>query len=72
MKIKVKVKLKYKEEKCEKIGENYFLLFVKDMPIEGKANKAVVKILADYFGVSKSRIKIIFGLKSREKIIEIV
>lgn len=72
MKISVKVKLKAKEEKCEKIGESNFAIFVKNAPIEGRANEAVVKILAKYFGVSKSQIKIISGLKSRQKIIGIL
>ncbi len=67
----VKVKLKAKEEKCEKIGENEYLVFVKEAPVEGKANEAIIKILAKYFKVSKSQIKIISGLKSRQKIIEI-
>lgn len=81
MKIKVKVKLKAKEEKCEKIGEpphiimcggeNDFAVFVKETPIEGRANEAVIRILAKYFGVSKSQIKIVSGLKSRQKVIEI-
>jgi len=71
MKIKAKIKLKAKEEKCEKIGENNFVIFVKNAPIEGRANEAIIKILAKYFNVAKLRIKIISGLKSRQKIIEI-
>lgn len=71
MKIFVKVKLKSRKEKCEKISENNFLIFVKDAPIEGRANEAVLKILAKYFKISKFQIKIILGLKSRQKVIEI-
>ena len=61
MKISVKVKLKAKEEKCEKISDNNFAVFVKDAPHKGKANEAVIRILAKYFKVSKSQIKIIIG-----------
>lgn len=72
MKISVKVKLRAKEEKCEEISENNFVVFVKEAPFHGRANEAVVKILAKYFGVLKSQVKIISGLKSRQKIIEII
>ena len=40
-------------------------------PVEGKANEALVEFLADHFGVRKSRIQIIKGLKSRMKTISI-
>ena len=37
----------------------------------GKANKAVIDILAEHFGVAKGRIEIVRGLKSRHKVIKI-
>jgi uncharacterized protein (TIGR00251 family) len=37
----------------------------------GKANKAVIEVLAEFFKVKKRDIKIIRGEKSREKVIEI-
>ena len=40
-------------------------------PVDGKANKAVIEILAEYFRVKKGNIRIIQGEKNREKIIEI-
>jgi uncharacterized protein (TIGR00251 family) len=39
--------------------------------VEGKANKALVDFLSEHFGVSKARIEIIKGLKSRHKTIMI-
>jgi len=39
--------------------------------IDGKANKALIKLLADYFEVPKGRIQITKGLKSRLKTISI-
>jgi len=69
--IEVKVKAKAREEKVEKLGENSFNVFVKALPIGGKANEAVIKLLADYFKLAKSRIKIVSGLKSKRKIVEI-
>ena len=38
---------------------------------EGKANKAVIEVLADYFGVKKSQVMILSGEKSRNKLISI-
>ena len=40
-------------------------------PVEGKANEALVEFLADHYGVRKSKITIIKGLKSRMKTINI-
>ncbi|MCA9398737.1 MAG: YggU family protein [Candidatus Omnitrophica bacterium] len=39
--------------------------------VDGKANKALIGFLADYFKVRRSEINIIKGLKSREKTINI-
>jgi len=38
-------------------------------PIEGKANNQLIKVLADYFKVAKSRITIKSGQKSRDKLV---
>ena len=39
--------------------------------IEGRANKAVIKVLADHFKVKKSQISIVKGEKNRNKRIQI-
>lgn len=71
MKISVTVKTKKKEEKVEAINNNEFIVSVKEAPIEGRANQAMIKSLAEYFNVAKSDINIISGLNSKHKIIEI-
>jgi uncharacterized protein (TIGR00251 family) len=40
-------------------------------PEDGRANKAVIQLLAKHFNVPKNRIKIIAGEKSQQKIIEV-
>ncbi len=45
---------------------------IKSQPERGKANRELIKKVAGYFDVSEDRIKIISGLKSRKKIIEIL
>ena len=39
---------------------------------DGKANEAVMQVLAKHFGVASSRIRIVHGYTSRQKVIEIV
>jgi hypothetical protein len=41
-------------------------------PEKGEANKELVKKLAGHFNISTSNIRIIKGLKSRNKIVDIV
>jgi len=71
MKIFVKVKPSAQEEKVEKVDEINFKVQVKEPPVEGRANMAVIRALADYFGVTQSDVRIISGFASRSKIIEI-
>ncbi len=44
---------------------------VRAKPIAGEANKAVTAALAKHFNVAESKVKIIRGLKSRKKVVEI-
>lgn len=39
--------------------------------VEGKANSALIEFLAEHFNTKKSKISIIRGLTSREKVVEI-
>ncbi|HKQ27088.1 MAG TPA: DUF167 domain-containing protein [Burkholderiales bacterium] len=39
--------------------------------VDGKANEALIEFLASHYGVPKYRVKIIAGLKSRRKRVEI-
>lgn len=72
MKIFVKVKLKSSQAKIIKINENNFQIFVTQPKEKGKANKQIIKLLADYFKISSSKIQIVKGEKSKEKIIDIL
>ena len=40
--------------------------------LEGRANKAVVEMLAEYFGVGKGQVDIVAGLKSKRKMVEVI
>lgn len=71
MKIFVKAKPDSKEAKVDKIDDNNFLVAVKEPPVKGLANRAIIAALADYFGISAAQIKIVSGFSSRKKIAEI-
>ncbi|MDI6890678.1 MAG: DUF167 domain-containing protein [Thermodesulfovibrionales bacterium] len=70
MKISVRVKLNMKEEKVEKEGDIY-KVYVKEPAKKGRANRAMVELLSEYFNVPKSQIVILRGMKSKEKILGI-
>lgn len=69
MKVIIRVKPNSHQEKIEKT-ENGYLIFVKEPPVDNRANQAVIKVLANYFKTPKSRISILSGLKSKQKVIE--
>ena len=47
------------------------LVHVREPAVEGKANQAVIRLLAEYFNVPKSKIRLISGRKSKIKRFEI-
>ena len=71
MKIQVKVKPDSRTEEVSRESDS-FIVRVKEPPREGKANLAVIKLLAEHFGVPKSQVRILSGLRSRSKVIEVV
>ncbi len=50
---------------------DFLLVRVKSPPVEGRANREMIEVLSDYFGVPKSRIRIVAGKSSRDKLVEI-
>jgi uncharacterized protein len=71
MKISIKVKPNSKENKVEETGPRHFLVKVKAPAKEGRANREVIEALARHFGVPKSRVAVVAGLKSSQKIVNI-
>lgn len=72
MKIFVRVKTKARTEEIKKIDETHFLVSVKEQPIENKANLAVIKALAEYFNIPKSKVTLQSGQKSKQKTLSIL
>lgn len=71
MQKRVKVKPNSKEQKIEEQSDGSLTVKLKSAPVDGKANEELIKLLAENFNVSKSRIRIKSGLSSRQKLIEI-
>ncbi len=71
MKIFVKVKPNSKTESIKKLSETNFKICVKESPVKGQANAAIISALAKHFGVPFSAVRIILGHTSRQKIVEI-
>ena len=83
MRILVKAKPRSKVEKVERVGQPtldlgdkktelvVYKVSVKEPPVDGRANEAVVKALAKYFDVAISNVRLVSGETSRQKIFEI-
>ena len=72
MKIFVRVKPIAKRNEIKVVDSNHFTISVKESPVNGKANRAVIKLLSEFYKITKSKILIKSGIKSREKIVEIL
>ncbi len=70
MRVKVRVKPGSKRVKVEKVGDT-LVVSVRSPAREGKANAELTEVLAEYYGVPKSRVRIVRGHRSRDKVVEI-
>lgn len=51
--------------------EEGLVVFVREKAIDGGANDALVKLLAQHFGIAKSRVRVVRGHTARIKQIEV-
>jgi uncharacterized protein (TIGR00251 family) len=70
MKIQVKVKPNSRTEELIQEG-NSLIVKVREPPKEGKANQAVIKLLAQHFGIPQSQVRILSGFRSKNKLVEV-
>ncbi len=71
MKLFVTVKTKARKELVQKIDDTHYGVSVKALPAEGKANEAVVRVLARHFGIAQLRVTLVKGHSSKQKIFDI-
>jgi uncharacterized protein (TIGR00251 family) len=72
MKKTVKVKPNSKKQSIEEMADGTLKVNLKSPPVDGKANKELIELLAEKFNVTKSQVQIKSGLSSNIKLIEIV
>ena len=71
MRITLRLKPGSKQSKVEKLADGSYQVWVRARPVEGKANAALIELLAEHFSVPKSVIEIVSGHTWRQKIVEI-
>lgn len=71
MKIIVSVKTGAKKTEVIILDAKHFAVHVTKFPEKGKANDAVIKALAKHLGISSSRIILLRGERSKNKLFEI-
>jgi uncharacterized protein (TIGR00251 family) len=71
MKISVIVHPNAKKPRVEKDLLGTLHLYVHAPPLEGKANRAAIDVLAEYFHTKRAKITLLSGEKSRSKIFEV-
>ena len=67
MKIKIKLHPNSSQEKIKMLKNNEYEVWIKEKPLDNKANLELVKILKKHF---KKDVKIKSGFTSRNKIVE--
>lgn len=71
MKIFIIAKPNAREDKVEKINNTHFIVWTTEPPVKGRANFAIIKLLAEYLKISRLKIKIVSGWTSKQKVIEL-
>lgn len=71
MQVRVHVTPNAREARVTKVGEASFDVRVDEKAIGGRANKRLLEIMSEHFGIPKSRILIVSGAKSRDKVLEV-
>ena len=68
MKLSIRLHPNSSQEKIVKISETDFEVWIKEKPVDGKANEYLEKFLKKYFG---KPVEIVSGFTSRKKIVEV-
>ncbi len=72
MKITVTVKPNSRQEGVTELSNGEYRVAVNAPALEGRANDAVIRVVALHWGVRKSAVSIRMGHRGRKKVIEIL
>ena len=67
--IKVKVQAGAKKESFKKVKEGHFEISVKEKAERNMANKRIIEIMAEFFSLPKSKVRIVNGHQSPSKLL---
>ena len=72
MRISARLKPNSRHREEVVVGDDGVLtIYTKALAIEGRANMAAAKLLAKYFGVASSKVKLVRGASSKYKVFEV-
>ena len=69
--MKIPARLKPNSRHREEVvvgSDGTYIIYTKAPAIEGRANAAAIKLLAKYFGVPQSRVKLVRGARAKHKV----
>jgi uncharacterized protein len=70
--LRIKVKPGSRVDELTLLDDGSWLARVKAPPVDGKANAAVVNLVADHFGLRKAQVHIKSGASGRQKLITLL
>ena len=66
-----KVSVSFHKNHIKIIGD-HVEIGIMEKPVKGEANMEIIKKISKHLGIPKSNVRIVFGRKSRNKIIEVI
>ena len=64
--------MKFSSDGRMEVNGDEIAISIKSPPERGRANRELIKKLADHFGVAESRVRIVSGTTSRKKLVDVV
>lgn len=71
MKIQVRAKTNQRLVSIVPVSADDLIVSVKATPIDGRANKEIIKLLAKYYNVPQKEVRLVMGATSKNKVFDI-
>jgi len=71
MKFYVRVKTNSGKQEIVEFGDHRYLIYLKSVPEDNKANIELLNLLSKHIGVPALKLKIVSGLTSQDKVLEV-
>jgi uncharacterized protein (TIGR00251 family) len=70
--VRYSVSVRFSPDDRLEVNGDEIAISIKSQPERGRANRELVKKLAAHFGVDEDRVRIVSGLTSRKKLVEVL